>query len=311
MKMSNFYLRRYLAALLFLFFLLSPLFLAAVQAEEEGAATVTRTATDLEGIAVGTIDAALAEVGYSGDERLRYDVSWTGGVKLGELQINISSLPDVADGYAIEMQVSTKGSMMEAIYPVHDRHLTLVKGTEKLPFNAKIWQKEGYRYRAFKESIFDQDGLQVTMKKDGKTRGVFPLENTTNDELSAFLNSRLMPFTVEEPFIVFTFADKKRIPVKVTPVKKERLNTIFGEIETFVVQPQLTFKGLYDKQGDTVIWYSADECRLPVQVRSKIVIGSLTARLSGYSNQACQRYSLPTARQQKDTLTQDKEKERG
>ncbi len=297
MIMNKSYLRRHLVVIFFLFS--GPMLLPLPTiwaAEGEGAATVTQTATELDGIAAGTIDTALAEVGYSGDERLRYDVSWTGGVKLGELRIDITSLPDIDDGYAIEMLVSTKGSMMEAIYPVRDRHLSLVKGAEKLPFNAKIWQKEGYRYRAFRESVFDQDGLQVTMKKDGEVKGVYSLAGTTNNELSAFLNSRLMSYTVGEPFIVFTFADKKRIPVKVTPVKRERLTTMFGEIDTFVVQPQLTFKGLYDKQGDTVIWYSADECRLPVQVRSKIVLGSLTARLSGYRNQACPRYSAAIAK---------------
>ncbi len=299
MKMSKFCLRHSVA----IFFFLSGLSILPLSmvwaADDGGAATVTRTAADLDGIAAGKIDAALAQVGYSGDEQLRYDVSWTGGVKLGELQIDITSLPQVDDGYAVEMLVSTKGSMLETIYPVKDRHLTWVKGAEKLPVNAKIWQQEGYSYRAFRESVFDQEALQVTMKKDGKVKGVYPLAGTTNNELSAFLNSRLMPYTVGEPFIVYTFADKKRIPVKVTPIRKERLTTMFGEIETFVVQPQLTFKGLYDKQGDTVIWYSADECRLPVQVRSKIVLGSLTARLRGYSNNACRRYSTSAAAQSK------------
>ncbi len=262
--------------------------LAAAQTEE-GAAVVTKV-TDYTGIVQGKIDPALAAVGYSGAEHMVYDVSWTGGVKIGELQLDISSSPGIDDGYAVEMEVSTKGSFMDILYPVKDRHLTLVKGDEKLPVNAKIWQKEGYRYRAFRESVFDQSGLQVTMKKDGEIKGVYPIEGSTNNELSAFLNSRLMPFVVGEPFIVPTFADKKRIPVKVTPVRKERLATLFGEIDTFVVMPQLTFRGLYDKQGDTAIWYSADECRVPVQVQSKIIIGSLTARLRKYQNSACHRY---------------------
>lgn len=52
----------------------------------------------------------------------------------------------------------------------------------------------------------------------------------------------------------------------------------------------MTFKGLYDKKGDTVIWYTDDECRVPVLINSKIVIGSLTARLAAYKNSACTRY---------------------
>ena len=66
--------------------------------------------------------------------------------------------------------------------------------------------------------------------------------------------------------------------------------TILGSVLTLEVMPVMTFKGLYDKKGDTVIWYTADECRVPVLINSKIVIGSLTAKLAAYENSACTRY---------------------
>ena len=44
--------------------------------------------------------------------------------------------------------------------------------------------------------------------------------------------------------------------------------TILGDIDSVVVEPIMEFSGLYDKRGDTVIWYSNDECRVPVKVRS-------------------------------------------
>ncbi len=52
----------------------------------------------------------------------------------------------------------------------------------------------------------------------------------------------------------------------------------------------MKFSGLYDKRGDTVIWYSDDACRVPVRVNSKLVIGSLTAKLVSYTNPACPSY---------------------
>jgi hypothetical protein len=52
----------------------------------------------------------------------------------------------------------------------------------------------------------------------------------------------------------------------------------------------MKFKGLYDKRGDTVIWYTDDECRVPVKVVSKLMIGSLTAELTESENAACTRY---------------------
>ncbi len=60
----------------------------------------------------------------------------------------------------------------------------------------------------------------------------------------------------------------------------------------------MKFKGLYDKDGDTVIWFTNDECRIPVRMNSKILIGSLTAELVSYSNPHCKdqsRYHMKKA----------------
>ena len=32
----------------------------------------------------GVIDSRLLPIGYSGDERLEYDISWSGGIKIGD-----------------------------------------------------------------------------------------------------------------------------------------------------------------------------------------------------------------------------------
>jgi hypothetical protein len=47
------------------------------------------------------------------------------------------------------------------------------------------------------------------------------------------------------------------------------------------------FKGLYEKSGDTVLWLTDDRCRVPVEIHSKIAIGSLVAELVEYTNSAC------------------------
>ena len=66
---------------------------------------------------------------------------------------------------------------------------------------------------------------------------------------------------------------------------------MLGDVETVVVEPVMTFSGLYDKRGDTVIWYTDDRCRVPVKINSKILIGSLTAELVSYRNPLCGQYN--------------------
>jgi hypothetical protein len=87
--------------------------------------------------------------------------------------------------------------------------------------------------------------------------------------------------------VVPTFADKKRNEVRVALLQREKKETLFGVKETLKVQPKMQFKGLYDKSGDTILWLTDDTCRVPVEIHSKIVVGSLVAELVEYTNPAC------------------------
>ncbi len=242
-------------------------------------------------IPLGIIDPRLLPIGYSGQEKLLYDVSWTGGIKVGELSLVVTELPEVDEGYQIKAVVTTKNGAVNLIYPIEDVHVTKVRGSKRLPYHYEIWQKEGYRYKAHRVIEFNQEKRSVLYMKNEKLEGIYPLDGETNNEFSSFFNSRLMPFDIGDKFVVPTFADKKRMEVLVHAVSKEKLAaTIFGPVTTMAIMPILTFKGLYDKKGDTVIYYTDDECRVPVRITSKIIIGSLTADLTAYKNPACQRY---------------------
>ena len=158
-------------------------------------------------------------------------------------------------------------------------------------------RKRGRSYTAHRVTKYEQTQGKVIYKKDGDPAEEFDIKGTTYNEFSSFFGSRVMPLEVNKPFKVPTFADDKRNEVVVEPMRKTHLDdTVIGPVDTIVVMPILTFKGLYDKQGDTVIWYTDDECRVPVLINSKIAIGSLTSKLVYYSNPACEKYSMYQAK---------------
>ena len=240
---------------------------------------------------MGIIDPLLLPIGYSGHEKLVYDVSWTGGIKIGELHLDVNSLSGIEDGYEIRAFVTTKNGALNLIYPIEDLHVTQVKGPGRLPYHYEVWQKEGFKYRAHRVIDYDQDSGSVRYMKNDKLEGVYQIDRDTNNEFSSFFNSRLMTFNLGSRFVVPTFADKKRVDVVVHAVSGKTIDkTILGSVKTVEIMPVMTFKGLYDKKGDTVIWYTDDECRVPVRINSKIMIGSLTAELTSYENRACSRY---------------------
>lgn len=240
---------------------------------------------------LGIIDPRLLPIGYCGQEKLVYDISWTGGLKIGELYLNVNALPGTKDDFEIRARVTTKNGAINLIYPVEDLHVTKVRGEKRLPYHYEVWQREGFNYRAHRMLDYNQDTGYIRYMKNDRLEGEYHVGGEINNEFSSFFNSRLMAFDIGEQFVVPTFADKRRVEVVVHAVSLKRLDkTILGPVETVAIMPIMNFKGLYDKKGDTVIWYTNDECRVPVRVNSKIVIGSLTADLTEYVNPACTRY---------------------
>jgi len=276
-----------LSIFLFLLLLIGSATPGLLQAEEQ-----SRLMQNISSeVPYGIIDPKLLQIGYSGSEKLEYDVSWSGGVKIGELHLEIKKLDDAGDSYEINTLVTTQGGLINLIYPIRDTHITHVRGSKRLPFRYEIWQKEGYNYEAHRLTEYDQEKGDIRLWKNGKDEGEYKVDGEVNNEFSSFFNSRLMEFKVGEKFIVPTFADKKRVEVVVNTVaKKDFAKTVIGDVSTVEIMPIMTFKGLYDKKGDTIIWYTDDECRVPVLINSKIVIGSLTARLAVYENSACTLY---------------------
>ena len=242
-------------------------------------------------IPYGTIDPSFVPVAYSGGEIFRYDISYTGGFKLGELHLSVKKNSTKKDSYTIDARVTTENGIFSNVYPIEDRHVTQVSGRERLPFHYEVWQKEGYSYEAHRITLYDQDGGRIYYHVNDSPVEEFSVSGTTQNEFSSFFASRLMSLVPGEPFVVPTFADEKRIEVVVMVKGNKTLKkTVLGDVETVIVEPIMTFSGLYDKRGDTVIWYSDDACRVPVQINSKILIGSLTAKLVSYTNPACPVY---------------------
>jgi hypothetical protein len=181
---------------------------------------------------------------------------------------------------------------LNLIYPIEDVHVTRVRGPNRLPYHYEVWQKEGYNYSAHRVFEYDQKKGYIRYKKNEKLQAEYQVQGEINNEFSSFFNSRLMAFDIGKQFVVPTFADKRKVDVVVHAVAQKKFeDTIIGPVSTVEIMPVMTFEGLYEKKGDTVIWYTDDECRVPVRINSKIIIGSLTANLTGYENSACELYS--------------------
>jgi len=228
-------------------------------------------------------DEALLQTAYAGGETLRYTVSWL-GIEAGEIVMRIRKIADSHEAFALEVTARSAG-LLEVFYPVEDHFRTIVNGPMRLPSRHEMQQKEGRRVNN-KVTKYDQDRFRVSYRKNDEPAHVYQLNGPMHNEFSSFFFMRALSFTGDAPMIVPTFADKKRHEVVVVVQGKEEQESVLGKKKTIKVQPHLTFKGLYEKIGDPLVWLTDDAWRIPIRIQAKIIIGSLTAELVEYSGQA-------------------------
>jgi len=241
------------------------------------------------------VDPAILSTIFSGTETLHYSVSWSGGVKIGDIYMEIRPVKSKQDAYTIAAKVKDYGPL-KLIYPVNDTFRCYVSGPMKLPYRYEVLQKEGYRSDTRRLTLYDQQLRSVKYQRNQESPLQFDLNGTVYNEFASFIISRALRFQEGEEIMVPTFADKKRREVQVSLIKREQRNTLFGSKGTLKIKPKMDFKGLYNKSGDTILWLTDDTCRVPVEIHSKVAVGSLVAELVEYANPACTELEQQTAR---------------
>jgi hypothetical protein len=211
-------------------------------------------------------------------EKLTYDLTWT-GIKGGTATQEV-----IDEGNTIRV-VSTARSAdwISVFFPVEDRVESVL--TKVAPPNIGLPQyyrmkiSEG-SHRRDKEILFDQKGGKADyIDHLGKMRLTLPILPNTYDFYSGFYYLRTMKLEVGKPVYVNIFDSMKMWNVEVQVLNREKLKTILGEVETIRVRPLVKSEGIFQRKGAIDIWLTDDERRIPVKMKTKVTIGSITATL--------------------------------
>jgi len=145
--------------------------------------------------------------------------------------------------------------------------------------------REGRARRDQKVSIDPATGHAEV--EDAKVKEkAFELQPCVLDVLSAFFVARVRGIAEAEPLRLPVFDNGKSYVLEVRFVGRERLDLpapLGKNVATLVVEPLLAEgTGLFVKEGRLKIWLTDDARRIPVRLRSKVSIGSVTAELESY-----------------------------
>ncbi|KAF0142741.1 MAG: hypothetical protein FD122_341 [Stygiobacter sp.] len=216
-------------------------------------------------------------------EKLTFDVNY-GFITAGVAEYNIPKVMKLAgrDVYQITFGVNTV-STFDALYKVRDRYETYVDVEGLFPWRFEQHIREGKYSRDF-SAFFDQ--------RKGKARtseGAYEIPKYVNDIVSAFYFARTIDFSKMkkgESVHLENFYKDKTYPLDVLYKGRETVSVKAGTFDCIILEPEIKEGGLFKSEGNVVIWLSNDACRIPVKVKTKIIIGSIDAELTGYSGLA-------------------------
>ncbi|HEX9911968.1 MAG TPA: DUF3108 domain-containing protein [candidate division Zixibacteria bacterium] len=209
-------------------------------------------------------------------EKLEFKVRW-GPIKAGNATMEITEIIEF-QGKKCFRVVSTAGSskFFSAFFKVRDRVESFIdkEGLYSLHFEKHI--REG-KFKADKFVDFDQQNHLAIAGND-----TIPVPPFVQDVLSALYYVRTQQLEVGKSLFVDNHTDKKNYPLEVKVLKKERVEVDAGTFDCLVVQPILQAAGVFEQKGTLTVWLTDDQKKMPVQMKSKVAIGSITTELKDY-----------------------------
>ncbi len=213
-------------------------------------------------------------------ERLKYEIRWLGMVA-GEAMLWVKEITNHNGRQAYHI-VSTVESnkYISKIYKVKDEVHTYVDCEN---FNSLRFEKhlrEG-NYKCDEAMEYDPEGGMAVYEASDK-RFAMTIQKDTQDALSCLYYYRLQNIEVGKSIFMNVNADEKNWKLEVKALETQTVEVANqGVFNAFMVEPAAMFKGIFIKKGRMWIWFSADERRLPLVVKTRIpLIGHIVIVLT-------------------------------
>jgi hypothetical protein len=215
-------------------------------------------------------------------ERLVFALSWF-SIPAGTSVAEVADAEDFQGKKMYRLSVtSASNKTIDAIYKVRDSIFSYVFADTLASHAFLVHQKEG-SYRGEKEIVFDYVNRTATFRKN-ENISFHVIPGFVSDSLSAFYYFRTKELVVGKSITVDVFDDQKLWQVEVHILGKERIQTPAGVFNTILIKPLLKFEGIFQRKGDVYLWVTDDSRKMPVRMKSEIIIGSIYADLIQYQH---------------------------
>ncbi len=220
------------------------------------------------------------EAGSTKDRKYVYHVYWS-GIKAANAVLEFKDTPE---GFTVNTH-ATSTAVISIFYKVDDTAKSTIH-PDGYPMSYELKISEGrykrHRTTEFKPPSAEQIYRIIYEDITKNDTAEFKVEKPYHDTLSAFYEMTKRPLIVGQSQYIDIFDKKKLYSTEIQVLRKETVDVPAGRFDTVVIKPLLKTEGIFNRKGELHIWVSDDDRKIPVIVRSKVKLGSFTAKLVTY-----------------------------
>ena len=207
---------------------------------------------------------------FEAGESLRFSVQY-GFIHAGTAWLEV---PEVADwnGHPVWRLVARAESngFFDGIYKVRNRIESMWDQDARFSWRYFEDRHEGH-YTANDTMVYEPDSSRMRYK-NGQ---VFAVPGPVQDALSSFYLTRFQALPIGGRVTFDYHASRKTALMEVKVLGRETVRTPAGKFNCVVIEPLLKAGGIFKNKGRLIIWLTDDERRMPVLMKSKVMIGSI------------------------------------
>lgn len=121
-------------------------------------------------------------------------------------------------------------------------------------------------YRRNRTFYFNPE--QRTFRRENGETGTLPT-NQPLDDLSFLYYARTLPLEVGATYRLERYFKTDGNPVIIQVLRRETIEVPAGRFRTIVVRPIVRADGIFSEDGRAEVWFSDDQYRIPVMIRSE------------------------------------------
>lgn len=209
------------------------------------------------------------------------------GMTAGYMDLKVKPFVEVNGEKSYSFEVDIKSSdFFSRIYTVDDKAWSYMDYETLLPYNLSIKVRESKQIKEVR-SVFNHNELEASywekkVKKDGKEKEKkvkWDIEAYSQNVVTALYYLRTFTLTPGKNLQFRVADDGKNYMFTGKVIRKEKLKTEIGTLDTVVVKPRITVDGVFKQVGEIYFWLTDDDRKFPVRIESEIKIGTLKAKV--------------------------------